>query len=53
MAETKYYLLVKEIPSWGGIPNNEIWYTSSDRNVVTPYTTDVFGAKIYSDGKVL
>ena len=35
--------------------NNEIWYTSSDGNVVTPNSTDVFGANIisntYIDGK--
>ena len=37
------------------IPNNEIWYTSSDGNVVTPYDANVFGATIvsntYSNGK--
>jgi hypothetical protein len=37
------------------IPNNEIWYTSSDGNIVTPRYTDVFGANItsntYSNGK--
>ena len=37
------------------IPDNEIWYTSNDGNVVTPYDTKVFGAKIvsntYEDGK--
>ena len=37
------------------IPTNEIWYTSTDGNVVTPYATDVFGANIvsntYSGGK--
>ncbi len=36
-------------------PNNEIWYTSSDENVLPPEYTDVFGATIttntYSDGK--
>ncbi len=36
-------------------PNNEIWYTSSDGNVVTPNRTDVFGANIksntYNNGK--
>lgn len=35
--------------------NNEIWYTSSDGNIVTPYNTNVFGVNIvsntYSDGK--
>ena len=37
------------------IPDNEIWYTSSDGNVVTPYNTNVFGANIisntYNNGK--
>jgi hypothetical protein len=32
-----------------GQPNNEIWYTSRNGNVVTPYTTDVFGANIVSN----
>ena len=36
---------VYEIP----VPNNQIWYTSSDGNVVTPYKTDVFGANIVSN----
>ena len=38
-----------------GQPNTEIWYTSSDGDVVTPYDTDIFGTTItsntYSDGK--
>ena len=29
--------------------NNQIWYTSSDGNVVTLYKTDVFGANIVSN----
>ncbi len=37
------------------IPNNQIWYTSTDGNVVTPYKSDVFGVTItsntYEDGK--
>lgn len=37
------------------IPNDEILYTSSDGNIVTPYDTNVFGANIvsntYEDGK--
>ena len=50
--------------SWKGIPEgwtvveaelNEIWYTSSDGNVVYPYDTYAFGANIvsntYEDGK--
>ena len=36
------------------IPNNQIWYTSSNGKVVTPYKTNVFGANIssntYTDG---
>ena len=36
-------------------PNNEIWYTSSDCEIVEPYRTNVFGANIvsnnYKDGK--
>ena len=30
-------------------PANEIWYTSSTGNIVTPYATDVFGATIVSN----
>ncbi len=37
------------------IPNDEIWYTSSDGNAVAPHATDGFGATIvsntYSGGK--
>lgn len=29
--------------------NNEIWYTSTDDNIVTPYSTTVFGANIVSN----
>ena len=36
-------------------PNNEIWYTSTDGQIVTPANTDCFGANIlsntYTDGK--
>ena len=35
--------------AYAGPANNEIWYTSSDGNVVTPYATDVFGANIVSN----
>ncbi|MBE6174418.1 MAG: hypothetical protein E7147_02590 [Rikenellaceae bacterium] len=31
------------------IPNNEIWYTSDNGNIITPYATDVFGANIVSN----
>lgn len=30
----------------GEIPNDEIWYTSNDGEIVEPYVTDVFGANI-------
>ncbi len=30
-------------------PTNEIWYTSTDGNVVTPYATNVFGVNIVSN----
>lgn len=29
--------------------NNQIWYTSTDGNIVTPYDTNVFGAAIVSN----
>ena len=32
-----------------GQPNDEIWYTSSDEQIVTPNATDVFGATIVSN----
>ena len=31
------------------IPTNQIWYTSSNGNIVTPYRTDIFGANITSN----
>ena len=31
------------------VPNNQIWYTSSDGDVVTPHNTNVFGANIISN----
>ena len=31
------------------IPTNQIWYTSTDGNIVTPNETDVFGANIVSN----
>ena len=31
------------------IPSNEIWYTSSDGNVIEPNKTDVFGTNITSN----
>ena len=32
-----------------GPANNEIWYTSTDGNIITPYRTDAFGANIVSN----
>lgn len=43
-----YYDLEREV-TLQSIPNNEIWYTSSDGNVVTPYSTTGFGANIVSN----
>ena len=37
------------IPRVPPIPNNEIWYTSNEENIITPYKTDVFGANIISN----
>ena len=31
------------------IPNNEIWYTSNDGQVINPHESDVFGANIVSN----
>ena len=31
------------------IPNNQIWYTSTDGNIVTPYKAEAFGAIILSN----
>lgn len=31
------------------IPNNQIWYTSTDEKIVVPYATDGFGANIISN----
>ena len=40
-----------QLPQSGevAIPNNEIWYTSSNGKIVTPNATDVFGANIVSN----
>ena len=32
-----------------GPDDNEIWYTSKNRNIVEPYKTDVFGANVVSN----
>ena len=41
--------LLASASSGGGIPNNEIWYTSSDGEVVETYGTDDFGARFVSN----
>lgn len=44
-----------EVETVETIPNNQIWYTSNNGNIVTPFATDVFGANIksnvYKNGK--
>lgn len=50
----KYYNLKREVKiednvQDNSIPNNQIWYTSSDNQVITPYKTDIFGANIVSN----
>lgn len=48
---------MESVADWedGTIPNNQIWYTSSDGNLVTPNSQAVFGVNIesnvYVDGK--
>ena len=48
-------MAAKEHDAEEQIPNNEIWYTSTDGEVVMPNVTDVFGSNIvsntYEDGK--
>ena len=38
-----------ELTYQADVPHNQIWYTSTDGNIVTPYKTDVFGADIVSN----
>ena len=38
-----------EVETHPVIPTNQIWYTSTSGEVVTPYKTDVFGANIVSN----
>lgn len=50
---TKVVALVSQVPVQ---PNDEIWYTSTDSQTVTPYNTSAFGSatitsNTYSDGK--
>ena len=46
---------IGELEFINACPSNQIWYTSSNGNIVTPYNTNVFGANIvsntYEDGK--
>lgn len=49
----KAYRLTSEVEET--IPNNQIWYTSSDGDIVSPYSKNAFGANIisniYNNGK--
>ena len=53
--ERNHIVPMASIPVQPTPPDNEIWYTSSTGNIVTPYKTGVFGATIlsntYEDGK--
>lgn len=53
-ARNTYYNLKREVTlnetaSSTEVPSNQIWYTSTDGQIVTPYKTDVFGANIVSN----
>ena len=43
------HFIINTKSSMPSIPNNEIWYTSSDGNVVNPTNLDAFGASIVSN----
>ena len=52
------FVMCCTMTTWAGLgtpPDNEIWYTSRDGNVIAPYYDNVFGATIqsntYNDGK--
>ena len=47
--ERNHILPMASIPTQPTPPANEIWYTSSTGNIVTPYKTGVFGATILSN----
>ena len=53
--ERNHILPMASTPAQPTPPANEIWYTSSTGNIVTPYATDVFGAttvsNTYENGK--
>ncbi len=44
-----YTVSVRQINLRESIPNNEIWYTSTNGSVMTPYVSNVFGANIVSN----
>lgn len=46
--ERNHIVPMKEL-EYNSLPNNEIWYTSTNRKIVKPYATDVFGANIISN----
>ena len=39
----------EEVGEQDNFPSNQIWYTSTDDQIVTPYAPDVFGANIVSN----
>ena len=47
--ERNHIVPMASTPAQPTPPANEIWYTSSTGNIVTPYATDVFGATIVSN----
>ncbi len=45
--ERNHIVPMAEIVS--SVPNNQIWYTSANNEIIDPYATDVFGANIISN----
>ncbi len=45
--ERNHIVPMAEIVS--SVPNNQIWYTSANNEIIEPYATDVFGANIISN----
>ena len=46
---TSEYIPMVAKSNLNSVPNDEIWYTSSDGKIVTPYKTDVYSASIISN----
>lgn len=45
----KYYNLKRKVEIGHGIPNNQIWYTSSDDKEITLYNSNWYGVEIVSN----